>query len=221
MTYLGTLNILNSCKKSNVEKIIYASSAAVYGQPNYLGIDEEHDINPISYYGISKYAPEHYIKVFNKLYGLKYTILRYANAYGTRQVSKSEGGVVSIFLDKMLNEGNLIIFGDGNQSRDFVYVDDIVTANILSLENGNNEVFNIGTGVGISINELYNSMNWLIGKNLKVKYEKERNGDIRHSYFDISKAKNLLGWSPIYKLENGLKEIIEFYKNLKIYSEIV
>ncbi|GAB6117189.1 hypothetical protein JCM16816_07860 [Thermoanaerobacter brockii subsp. lactiethylicus] len=108
---LGTVNLLECCRKSGVKKVIYASSAAVYGNPEYLPIDEVHKINPISYYGISKHTPEHYFVVYRQLYGLKYTILRYANVYGIRQDPKGEGGVISIFLDKMLKGERPIIFG--------------------------------------------------------------------------------------------------------------
>ena len=125
----GTLNILNSCVKNNVSKIIYASSAAVYGNPNYLPIDENHSINPMSYYGISKFTPEMYIKVYSNMFDIKYTIFRYSNVYGPRQVSKGEGGVVSIFIDKMLMNQSPYIYGDGQHTRDFIYVKDIANAN--------------------------------------------------------------------------------------------
>lgn len=210
----GTINILECCKEYNVKKIVYASTAAVYGEPKYLGIDEKHPVAPISYYGISKHTPEHYIKVYSSLYGIKYTILRYANAYGIRQDPKGEGGVISIFVDKLLEEGTPIIFGTGEQTRDFIYVKDIVEANVLAVSKGDNNIFNIGTGVATSINELFNSMKEISGAKVEPIYKEARKGDILHSYFDISKAKEILGWSPRYSLKDGLKETICFYKEI-------
>lgn len=209
---LGTINVLENCNQYEVKKIIYASSAGVYGDPEYLGIDEKHRVKPISNYGISKLTPEHYIKVYSQMYGIKYTILRYANAYGIRQDPRGEGGVVSIFMDKMFDKENPIIFGDGSQTRDFIYVDDIVEANILSLHKGDNEILNIGTGNATSVNDLFNAMNKIIGYNLRVDYARSRKGDIIHSYFNITKANNILSWSPKYSLEKGLYKVINYYK---------
>lgn len=138
---LGTLNLLECCRAANVEKLIYASSAAVYGDPVYVGVDERHLIQPLSLYGVSKYTPELYIKVYHHLYGLNYTILRYANVYGPRQDSEGEGGVVSIFIDKLLKGEQPIIYGDGEQTRDFVYVTDVAQANVMALTRGDGGVF--------------------------------------------------------------------------------
>ncbi|TCO60242.1 SDR family oxidoreductase [Caldanaerobacter subterraneus] len=209
---LGTVNLLEYCRKSGVKKVIYASSAAVYGNPEYLPIDEEHRINPISYYGISKQTPEHYFDVYSQLYGLKYTILRYANVYGVRQDPKGEGGVISIFIDKMLKGERPIIFGDGNQTRDFVYVKDVAKANFLALEKGDNEIVNISTNRTTTINELVYVMNKIMGTSLKPIYTEPRKGDIVHSYLDNKKALDVLGWKPEYSLEDGLRETIEYYR---------
>ncbi|HHW58009.1 MAG TPA: SDR family oxidoreductase [Clostridia bacterium] len=209
---LGTVNLLESCRKSGIKKVIYASSAAVYGNPEYLPIDEGHRINPISSYGISKHTAEHYFEVYSQLYDLKYTILRYANVYGIRQDPKGEGGVISIFTDKMLKGERPVIFGDGNQTRDFVYVKDVAKANLLALERGDNEVVNISTGKPTSINELVEIMNKIMNTSLKPIYTEPRKGDIMHSYLDNKKALDVLGWRPEYSLEDGLKETIEYYK---------
>ncbi|MGJ7045774.1 SDR family oxidoreductase [Thermoanaerobacterium thermosulfurigenes] len=209
---IGTINLLECCRKYDVKKIVYASSAAVYGDPEYLGVDEKHKVNPISYYGISKHTPEHYIKVYNELYGLKYTILRYANVYGIRQDPKGEGGVISIFIDKMLSGKNPVIFGDGNQTRDFIYVKDVAMANLLALEKGDNEIMNISTNKATTINELVDVMSKIIGTHLKPIYASQRKGDILHSYLDNQKAKELLEWIPDYTLEDGLIETIEYYR---------
>ncbi|MGI6486220.1 MAG: SDR family oxidoreductase [Tepidanaerobacteraceae bacterium] len=211
---LGTVNVLEACKEANVEKIIYSSSAAVYGKPKYLGIDENHPINPISFYGISKYIPEYYLRVYNALYNLDYTILRYANVYGIRQKPNSEGGVIAIFLNKLLKNESPIIFGDGDATRDFIFVEDVVEANIKALHNGSKEVFNIGTGKATLIKELFFLMKDIIKTDVEVRCSKERKGDTKHSFFDITKAKEKLNWMPKYELREGLKMTIEYYKRL-------
>lgn len=209
---LGTINLLENCRKFKVKKIIYASSAAVYGHPKYLGIDEKHKINPISFYGISKYTPEEYIQTYNELYGLDYTILRYANVYGPRQSYIGEGGIIPIFINKIISKEQLVIFGDGKQTRDFIFVKDVVDANILSVKKGFNRVLNIGTGNSTSINELYFIMNEIMGSKIKPIYGEERIGDIKENYFNCVLAKSVLGWEAQYTLKDGLRETIVFYR---------
>ncbi|SDF79661.1 UDP-glucose 4-epimerase [Thermoanaerobacter thermohydrosulfuricus] len=216
----GTVNLLECCRKSGVKKIVYASSAAVYGDPEYLPIDEKHKVNPISYYGISKHTPEYYFEIYRQLYGLKYTILRHANGYGIRQDPKGEGGVISIFIDKMLKGERPVIFGDGNQTRDFVYVKDVAKANLLALEKGDNEIINISTNKPTTINELVDIVNKIMGTSLKPVYAEPRKGDIVHSYLDNKKALEVLEWKPEYNLEEGLKETIEYYKIKYAESEV-
>lgn len=208
---LGTINVLESCRRYGVKKVIYASSAAVYGVPEYLGIDEYHRVQPISFYGISKHTPEHYIELYNNLYGLNYTILRYANVFGERQVSSGEGGVVAIFFDKLLKNENVIIFGDGTATRDYIYVKDVVRANLHAIEKGTNEVINIGTGIGTTVNELFEITKNLSGTNITPIYGKPRDGDIKDSLFDVRKANVVLGWEPQYTLTEGLKCMMDYY----------
>ncbi|MFQ6105914.1 MAG: NAD-dependent epimerase/dehydratase family protein, partial [Candidatus Hydrothermarchaeaceae archaeon] len=151
---LGSLNLLEACKES-VGKIIYASSGgAVYGEPEYLPVDEKHPIKPLSPYGASKYIVEKYIEIYSSVYGIDYSILRYGNVYGPRQDPHGEGGVVSIFAYKMLNNLSPVIFGDGRQTRDFVYVEDAARANISSIKHGKNVICNIGSGTEKSVNEV-------------------------------------------------------------------
>jgi UDP-glucose 4-epimerase len=204
----GTINLLEQCRKYNIEKFIYASSAAVYGEPDYLPIDEEHPIKAMSPYGISKHTPEHYIKMYSELYDLKYTIFRYANVYGPRQDSKGEGGVVSIFVDKMLAEERPVIFGDGEQTRDFIYVADLVKANLLALDQGDNVLVNISTQSRDSINDLFNYLNQILLYDLEPIYKEARQGDIRHSSLVNSRAKELLGWTPAYDFKSGLEQTV-------------
>ncbi|KEI92427.1 GDP-mannose 4,6-dehydratase [Clostridium botulinum] len=209
----GTINIINNCVNYNVKKIVYSSSAAVYGHPEYLPIDEGHGIMPISYYGLSKYTAEEYIRVFSNLNNLDFTILRYANVYGIRQDPKGEGGVISIFMNSLFKKQPLYIFGDGSALRDYIFVEDIVDANIAALSSGSKERFNIGTGVYTSVKELAENMIDIIGLKCNIEHASARKGDIANSYFNISKAKNKLNWIPKFSLEDGLKKTIEYYKN--------
>lgn len=209
---LGSIHLLELCKAYGVRKMIYASSAAVYGIPVSLGITEDHPIQPQSGYGISKHTVEHYIDVYAQLQGLDYTILRYANVYGIRQDPKGEGGVISIFVDKCLNKTAPIIFGDGEQTRDFVFVKDIVQANLAALTKGSGAIINIGTNNETSINDLFRMMNQIFKKTLIPTYQDVRSGDIKNSCLDNRRAFELLGWEPSYTLLQGLAETCEYYR---------
>ena len=217
---IGTINILECCRKLNVRKIIYPSSAAVYGNPQYLPVDEGHPVKPISFYGISKHTPEHYIRVYSQLYGIKYTIFRYSNVYGIRQDPKGEGGVVSIFVDRLLNEETPFIYGDGEQTRDFIYVKDVANANVLALARGDNEIIDISTNKPVTINELYKIMKEISGSSLEIEYKAAREGDILHSYLDNEKALKCLDWKIEYDIENGVKETLNYYNNLLVEMEV-
>lgn len=208
---LGTIAILEQSRKHGVQKIIYASSAAVYGPPDALPVDESHPVRPLSYYGISKHTPEHYIQVYANLYGLDYTILRYANAYGIRQDPKGEGGVISIFLDKLLNGQTTVIYGDGEQTRDFVYVKDIVAANIAAMTRGSRGLFNISRNEQTSVNELLSIMNEILGINAIPRYAQERPADIVHSRLNNEAAIRELLWKPEFSVRQGLLETCTYY----------
>jgi UDP-glucose 4-epimerase len=209
---LGTLNILECCKKHGVKKIVFASSGgAVYGEPIKLPCNENHPTNPICPYGIAKLAAEYYIKFYGIIHGINYTILRYSNVYGPRQNAKGEAGVISIFSDKMLNGEEVSIFGDGEQTRDFVYVKDVAQANLLALKNGANKIINIGTGKQTSVNQLYKEMNALIKKG-KMKHTLSVAGEVRHSYLDITLAKKELGWEPKTMIREGLKKTVKWFE---------
>jgi len=209
----GTIHLLEACRLSGVRKIVFASTAAVYGNPSYLPIDEQHPIHPLSGYGIGKYAAEQYLEVYHQLYGLKYTVLRYANVYGERQDAKGEGGVIAIFIDRIVQGEPITIFGDGEQTRDYIYVEDIARANIAAIDRGDQEVFNIGTGVSTSVNELVNLLQQISGKPVKKEYKAERFGDIKDSSFNNQKAKALLSWEPKTDLLAGLRKT--FHTNVK------
>ena len=212
---LGTVNVLNQCRDHGVRKVIYASSAAVYGHPQYLAIDEEHPVRPVSFYGISKYTPELYVRTYGELYGLDYTILRFANVYGPRQDPTGEGGVVSIFVDKLLRGEPVIINGDGEQTRDFIYVEDVAAANVAALTLGSGEVLNIGTGCPTSINELWNTLSGLTGTAARAIHRENRARDIRHSCLANSKARRLLEWEPRFALRDGLERTWLHHERLR------
>ena len=204
----GTIRLLEAAKSNGVKKIVYASSAAIYGEPQYMGIDEKHPIQPMSPYGISKYVPEMYFQTYHKLYGLEYTILRYANVFGERQDPFGEGGVISIFTDKVLRGESLTVFGDGEQTRDFVYVKDVAKANLLALQKQGNQIFNVGTGKPTSLNQLISECNAISGKTLEVHYKEPRRGDIRHSYMNNELITKELQWTPDYTLKQGLESLL-------------
>jgi UDP-glucose 4-epimerase len=203
---VGTINLLEACSLASVKKFIYASSCAVYGDLEVDLITEENPAQPISFYGISKLTPESFIRLFHKMYGLSYTILRYANVYGPRQTPKGEGGVIAIFLNRLKHGMPLTVYGDGEQTRDFVYVKDVVSANLAAVNHGHQEVFHVGTAVSTSVNQLVELLSNLHGSPIPVVYEPERKGDIRHSCLDNRKARQKMGWSPQNSIVDGLRE---------------
>lgn len=206
---LGTINLLDAAVRNNVEKFIYASSCASYGHPLASLVSEDHPKKPISLYGNSKYLGEQCIELFHRLYGLNYFILRYANVYGPRQGHGGEGGVVAIFLKKISRGHAPIIYGDGQQTRDFIYVKDVARANLLALAHGTGEIMNISTGQATSINNLYKMIQKETNFTQPAIYEEKRPGDIERSCLDPSKARRLLGWRAEYSLAQGLRESIQ------------
>lgn len=211
---LGAVNLLEACRRHNVGKVVYASSAAVYGNPAYLPVDEGHPAVPQSPYGVSKYTVEHYLRVYAEICGIRHTVLRYANVYGPRQDATGEGGVVAIFVDRLLKGEPPQIFGDGEQTRDFVYVKDVAAANLAALRRGDGMVLNVGTGAGLSVNGLFRALKKITGSGLTPEYRPPRPGDITHSRLANAKARAALDWRPRYSLEEGLRETVEFYKNV-------
>ncbi|GAA0380179.1 NAD-dependent epimerase/dehydratase family protein [Bacillus horti] len=209
---LGTINLLQTATKHHVHKFIYASTCASYGEPNSSLITEDHPTIPISLYGNSKYLGEKYVETFHRLYQMEYSILRYANVYGPRQGSKGEGGVVSIFLKNMLDNKAPVIFGDGKQTRDFVYVKDVARANVAAISNGAGKTMNISTGIATSILQLYEKLRVHTGFVEPAQYREIRQGDILNSCLDPTQAYNYLKWTPKYTFDQGINETIMFYR---------
>lgn len=212
----GTLNVLNACVKQNVKRFIFASSAAVYGGNVNLPVKVECAVNPLSPYAASKAAGEAYCKAYFDSFGLETIILRFMNIYGTRRSTGLYSGVMIKFAEAITKKEPLTIFGDGYQSRDFTYVNDVVNAIILAInkEDAKGETFNIGTGTPTTINELANKFIKITkNSNQKIMYTDPRKGEIRHSYADISKTKKILGYEPKTNQEEALRDFIDWYKN--------
>lgn len=212
---LGTINVLQNCVKYKVKKIIFASSGgAIYGEQEIFPAPETHPPRPISPYGITKLVSEHYLYYYKTIYGLDYVSLRYANVYGPRQDPFGEAGVVAIFAQKMLNGEQPIINGDGKQTRDFVYVEDVVEANILAMKNNISEnIFNIGTGIETSVNQIFNQLKEIINPSIEKKHGPPKEGEQRRSVIDYTRAKKFLQWEPRTSLIRGLKRTVKYFKS--------
>lgn len=202
----GTINILEACSELSVKKLIFASTSAVYGNLETDLLKEEDITAPTSYYGLSKLTAESYIRMFNELYALPYTILRYANVYGPRQIPKGEGGVVAVFLDRLARGRSLTIHGDGEQTRDLIYVKDVVEANLAALKLGNGQTLHVSTSQRTSINDMVKRLETLHHQPIKTIRAIGRIGDIKHSCLDNRKAMQFLNWSPKIDILDGLSK---------------
>jgi UDP-glucose 4-epimerase len=211
---LGSIKLIELARKHNVQRFIYISTGgAVYGEPEYLPCDEAHPINPICPYGASKHTVEHYLYMYQELYDLNYVILRYPNVYGPRQDPHGEAGVVAIFAGQMLGGDQIVINGDGEQERDFVYVGDCARANLLALTTENsNTIFNLGYGKGTTINEIYTNLKNITGYELSAKHGPAKVGETRRIFLEASKAEKKLDWKPTVGLEAGLSETVEYFR---------
>jgi len=204
--------LLECSRRYEVSKVIYASSVALYEEPELLRCDEDHPIRPSSPYGVSKYAVEHYLHLYRENFGLDHTILRYPNVYGPRQDPLGEAGVVAVFSLQMLLGEEVTINGSGDQERDFVYVDDCAKANLFSMGKGSGEIYNLGTGKGTSINHLFEEMKRLTGYPLDAVHRPPRPGDVFRICLDANKAKKELGWSPTVGLHEGLERTLAYFR---------
>jgi UDP-glucose 4-epimerase len=211
----GTLNLLRACIDANVQRFVFTSSCAVYGEPHYLPIDEEHPTHPESPYAASKLAAEAYCQAFTKSYNTNITVLRLFNVYGSRQQNSSYAGVITKFTNNLSQGKPLTIYGDGTQTRDFIYVKDVAEAIWLALEtqNASGDTFNIGSGVATTINQLINTLAKTLYVKPQITYKSPRPGDLKESYANITKVKKLLKHKPKITLKQGLKKLTLELKN--------
>ena len=211
---LGNLNILESARLNGVKKIVYSSSAAIFGEPQYQPIDEKHPIEPDSPYGVSKLAGEKHCLCYGRTYDIDVVCLRYFNVYGVNQRYDAYGNVIPIFATLLLQNKPITIYGDGEQTRDFVNVKDVAVANILAAEKeGLSGTFNIGSGVSMTINSLASMMKEIVNKNVDTIYAPPRKGEVRHSQADISLAKSSFNYNPSTNMYDNLLEYVEWWRN--------
>jgi len=211
---MGSLNLLFLGMKYHAKRFIFASSGGtVYGEPDQLPITEEFVIDPSSPYGISKATTEKYLTLYAKLYDFDCVILRYSNVYGPRQISKSEAGVISIFIECILKQKKCTVFGDGEQTRDYVYVGDVVAANTAAL-GCKSDVFNIGTGIETSVNDLIDILSKITKKDIDHQHDDPRPGEVLRNVLDNTRVKNAINWHPGISLEQGIRKTFEYFKEI-------
>lgn len=209
---LGSLNLLECARQTGVSKVVYVSTGgAVYGEPDYLPVDEDHPIRPLCPYGTSKHSVEHYLSIYKRQYGLDYTTLRYANVYGPRQDPFGEAGVVAIFAERMLRGDVAVINGSGEQERDFVYVEDYARANVLALSAGSGQTYNLASGRGTSVNEIHGKVAKHTGYAHGEHHGPAKPGEVFKIYLTAEKARRELGWAPCVDLDEGLRRTVEYF----------
>jgi UDP-glucose 4-epimerase len=208
---IGSLSVLELAVRYKAKKIIFASSGgAIYGEPSALPATESTAEMPISHYGVAKLSVERYLRAYHFLHGLKFTIFRYANVYGPRQNPYGEAGVVAIFGGQALRNEVSTIFGDGSKTRDYVFIGDVVAANLLALEKGDGGVFNIGRGIQVSDYEIFESIQRASAHKNSLRFAPHRAGEVKHIALDSRAARDVLGWTPAVGLEEGLAKTIEY-----------
>lgn len=214
---LGSITLLQAAVAHKTRRVVYISSAgATYGEPEELPVTEEYPANPVTPYGISKHSVEHYLDMFSALYALPFVVLRYGNVYGPRQNSKGEAGVFAIFCEQMLASIHPVVYGDGTKIRDYVYVEDVVRTNMLALERGTGEAFNIASGVPTTDYEVFQMVrNALDLDDLEPEYAWKRPGEMERIYLDISKAQRLLGGTPSFSLKEGVRRTVRYYRQAR------
>lgn len=211
---LGFLNLMEAGRRSGLQKVVFASTGgAIYGEPDYAPQDEAHPLRPLSPYGITKLCAERYLYYYEQEFGISHVVLRYANVYGPRQNPHGEAGVVAIFCERLLEGKQPVIYGDGEQTRDYVYVGDVVRANLRALEYGASGTFNVGTSVETDVNELFRTIRDRIDKSVEEVHEKGRPGEQRRSVLDYSYSERELGWSPEFDLQEGLSRTVDWFRS--------
>lgn len=212
---LGVLNILECCVQHGIRRLVFASSGgAIYGEQDYFPADEQHPTRPISPYGVAKLTTENYLFYYKAVHDLDSVCLRYANVYGPRQNPEGEAGVVAIFTSKMLANKQPVINGDGKQTRDYVYVGDVVQANVLALiKGGGSQVFNVGTGVETDVNTLFHHLKKATGSQAEECRGPAKKGEQLRSVLNAGKIHAALGWKPAITLEEGLQRTVEYFRS--------
>jgi UDP-glucose 4-epimerase len=206
---LGGIELLQACRRHGVRKVVYASTGgALYGEGRVLPATEDHPVNPEAPYGASKHTLEHYLYIWRLLHGLDYTVLRYPNVYGPRQNPHGEAGVNAIFIGLMLRGERPRIFGTGEQVRDYLYVEDVVEANVRALDRGGGEIVNLGTGIGTSVNDIFRELKAILGFAGEPLYEAARPGEVQKIYLDAARAERVLGWVPTTRFRAGLEKTV-------------
>lgn len=219
---VGSLNLIECAKMFGVRRIVYISTGgAVFGEPEYLPCDENHPINPICQYGASKHTVEHYLYMYYENYGLESIVLRYPNVYGPRQDPSGEAGVVAIFTGLMLAGKQLTINGDGEQTRDYVYVGDCAIANVLALETSiKHGIFNLGSGKGTSVNEIFDHLSQITDFRSAALTGPAKVGETRHIYLDATQATERLGWRPEVTLAEGLAKTVAYFRKSESFTPV-
>lgn len=211
---LGFLNLMEAGRKYGLKKVIFASTGgAIYGEQDYFPADEQHPTRPLSPYGITKLVTEKYLFFYKEVYGIQYVVLRYANIYGPRQNPHGEAGVVAIFTSKMLKGEQPVINGDGKQTRDYVFVGDVVRANLLALQYNGSNIYNIGTGIETDVNQLFKILKAHTGSSCNEVHAPAKAGEQMRSVISSKKIHEELGWAPTVTLEEGLKRTVEFFQS--------
>lgn len=211
---VGMLNVMEHAVRSKVKRVIFASTGgAIYGEQDYFPADENHPTRPLSPYGIAKLATEKYLYYYKEVFGLPSVILRYANIYGPRQNPHGEAGVVAIFTDKLLKGEQPVINGDGLQTRDYVFVGDVVKANVFALTAKASEIFNIGTGIETDVNTLYRNIRAILGSELPEVHGLAKKGEQLRSVISSKKIERLLGWKPSIMIPEGLETTVNYFRS--------
>ena len=210
---IGSLNVLQCAVKNDVERIIFASSSAVYSKPEQLPMKEIHPKMPESVYGISKLSVEQFIRLYTDTYGIKHKIFRYGNVFGPRQNPHGEAGVVAIFAGQFMRGEQPTIFGDGSKTRDYIFVSDIVAANIASLGDvGDNDTYNLARGIGVSDFEIFDAVRGASDSSMQPRYAPVRPGEAMHVALDSTKAQEILSWEPRVALSDGILQVVDHYR---------